>query len=103
MRMAAAEAWCLILGVSIEDSELALAPAGQALQEGKLPSKVGGELLRGIARRVRPDRIPGLVAALANTDPEAPRALHPHRAAAEACLLHAVAPRSDSGGAPPDA
>src|SRR4029453_11104219 len=34
MRLAAAEAWCLVLGAVQEDPETALAPAGRALQAG---------------------------------------------------------------------
>lgn len=90
MRLAAAEAWCLVLGAVQEDPELALAPAGRALDGGKLPASVEDELMRGIARRVRPDRIPGLAQALASTDAESPRAVETRRAAGDACVIHAV-------------
>src|SRR5262249_21648188 len=90
MRLAAAEAWCLVLGVAHEDPETALAPAGHALEDGKLPASVADELRRGIARRVRPDRIPGLVAALASSNTDSPKAIEIRRAAAEACVIHAV-------------
>jgi HEAT repeat protein len=90
MRLAAADAWCRVLGASREDPESALAPAGRALQSGKLPTKVEDELLRGIARRVRPDRIPGLSRALESNDQESPRAIESRRAAVDACVIHAV-------------
>jgi len=90
MRLAAAEAWCLVLSAGKDDPETALAPAGRVLQDGKLPSNIEDELIRGIARRVRPDRIPGLAQALASTDAESPKALEARRAAGDACVIHAV-------------
>jgi len=90
MRCAAAEAWCLVLGAREGDPEEALAPAGRALQDAKLPPKVAEELWRGIACRVRPDRIPGLEAALNDANRESPRAKSSRRAAAEACVVYAV-------------
>ncbi len=90
MRLAAAEAWCLVLGAGEDDPETALAPAGRALQDEKLPANIVDELMRGIARRVRPDRIPGLAQALASTDAESPKALEARRAAGDACVIHAV-------------
>jgi HEAT repeat protein len=90
MRLAAAEAWCLVLCAAHEDAETALAPAGRALEDGKLPASVADELRRGIARRVRPDRIPGLVVALAGANTESPKVLESRRAAADACVIHAV-------------
>lgn len=100
MRQAAAEAWCLVLGASPGDPESAFAPAGRALQDGKLPSKVADELWRGIARRVRPDRIPGLAEAFDGGDADSPKFAEARRAAAEACVIHAVARRT-RGEVPP--
>jgi HEAT repeat protein len=90
LRLAAAEAWCRVLAASPDDAETAMAPAGRAVREGKLPAQVTDELLRGIARRVRPDRIPGLPRRLENTDDPSPRAVETRRAAAEACVIYAV-------------
>lgn len=90
LQCAAAEAWCLVLGAIPGDPETALAPAGLALQSGKITPKVEDELLQGIARWVRPDRIPRLPLALDDADRSSPRAVAARRAAADACLLHAV-------------
>jgi HEAT repeat protein len=90
---AAAEAWCLVLAAAPGEPENALAPAGRALAAGTLPSKVQDELLLGIARRVRPARIPQLVRALNHSDPGSLRAVETRRAAADACLVFAVAQR----------
>jgi HEAT repeat protein len=103
MRLAATEAWCRVLGAMQEDAEAALAPAGRALQGRKLPAKVEDELSRGIARRVRPDRIPGLARALESTDQESPRAIETRRAAADACIIHAVQRRLRGEVSRPDA
>jgi HEAT repeat protein len=93
MRLAAAEAWCLVLASAKVDGTVALAPAGRALVEGKLPANVENELRRAIARRVRPDRIPGLARVLEGTDRDSPRSIDARRAAAEACVVHAAARR----------
>jgi HEAT repeat protein len=93
MRLAAAEAWCRVLAAADGDPEAALAPAGRALQEGRLPAKVADELYRGIARRVRPDHIPGFSRALEDPDESSPRAVETRRAAGDACVVHAVALR----------
>lgn len=97
MRAAAAEAWCLVLADSDVDPEQAMAPAGNALLQPDLPAEVRGELWRGIARRIAPNRIAGVADAL-----EPPRtdvagssaAREVRRAAIEACLLHAVCHRA---------
>ena len=90
LQCAAAEAWCLVLGTASDDPEAALAPAGTALQSGKLAAKVNDELVLGIARCVRPDRIPLLPKALDNTDRATPRIVAARIAAADACVIHAV-------------
>jgi len=90
MQCAAAEAWCRVLVAAPENPEAALAPAGRVLAAGKLPPKVLDELMLGIARRVRPERIPQLVRALDDSDAGSPRALTARRAAADACLQFAV-------------
>jgi HEAT repeat protein len=105
LQCAAAEAWCLVLGASTDDVETALAPAGVALNSGKLTSKVADELVIGIARWVRPDRILHLTQALDDTDRKSLPAVDARRAAGEACVLHAVQLRMAgvlaSGGHPP--
>jgi HEAT repeat protein len=95
---AAAEAWCLVLGISADDPETALAPPGRALDGGKLTPKVEEELLLGIARWVRPDRVPRLERALDDADRASPQAISARRAAADACLCHALQLRLASGG-----
>jgi HEAT repeat protein len=90
MRLAAVEAWCLVLESSKAEATVALAPAGRVLLDGKLPANVENELRRSIARRVRPDRIPGLAGALEDPDQQSPRTIDARRAAAEACVVHAV-------------
>ena len=90
MRAAAAEAWCLVLAASHADAETALAPAGRALENEKLPTRIRDELMRGIARWVRPDHIPGLGAAFADEKRDSPRSLEARSAAGEACVIHAV-------------
>ncbi len=102
MRLAAAEAWCLVLETSHDDAETALAPAGRALQEKMLPARVAEELMRGIARRVRPDRIPGLVPALENDSRKSPAAIEARQAAADACIIHAAQRRIRGDAAPAD-
>ena len=100
LQCAAAEAWCLVLGSASDDPEAALAPAGRTLQAGKLTAKVEDELLLAIARWVRPDRIPLLVQAFDGTDRASPRAIAALRAAADACLIHAVQLRLQSASPP---
>ena len=90
LQCAAAEAWCLVLGASTNEVETALAPAGLALQSEKLTPNVEDELVIGIARRVRPDRIPRLKQALDDSDRKSLPAVAARRAAGEACVLHAV-------------
>jgi HEAT repeat protein len=90
LQCAAAEAWCLVLGAAPGDPEEALAPAGVALESGKLSGKVANEIVRGIARRVQPRRIKHLVRALDATEERNPQSMAGRRAAAEACLVHAV-------------
>src|SRR6185369_7075635 len=83
-----------LLATTGDDAQAALAAAGNALAQKGLPVEVRGELFRGIARHVRPDRIPGLIETLqaesaADKSPAAPsRDLR--RAALEGCLVHAV-------------
>ncbi len=79
-----------MLAASSDDPEMALAPAGVALQRGKLNSRVADELMLGVARWVRPDRISRLSQALGEADRNSPQAVAARRAAADACLLHAV-------------
>ncbi len=88
LRAAAAEAWCRILMTSDDEPEKAMAPAGRALQLKNLPIEVRAELVRGIARRVSPHRIPGLMDKL--RDPPAnPRDIE-RQAAVDALVIHAV-------------
>ena len=96
MRAAAAAAWCAVLAESSADPDTAMAPAGIALLDKDLPELIRAELMRGIACRVPPVRIPGVAGALrtenaGDTDPVA--SLELRRAAMDACLLHAVVHR----------
>ncbi len=90
LQCAAAEAWCLVLAAGSNNPEKSLAPAGVVLQSGKLNPKIEDELMLGIARWVRPDRIPRLAQALEEGERKTPQAVAGRRAAAEACVLHAV-------------
>ncbi|HID21861.1 MAG TPA: hypothetical protein EYP14_05600 [Planctomycetaceae bacterium] len=95
LRAAAAEAWCHVLireapAAGLEERQNALAPAGRLLRRPELPNSVRGELFRGCARWIPPDRIPRLANALqrAPDGQRAPAAIR--RAAMEACLLFAL-------------
>ena len=94
MQAAAAEAWCAVLATQHDDPEQALAPAGRALSNKRLLPVVREELIRGIARRVQPDRIPGLAAMLSPAASAADRkpavSVEAQLAAVDACLIHAV-------------
>jgi len=89
MRLSAAEAWCRALAMLPGESESDMAPAGWAVQRKDLPAPVRDELLRGLGRRVAPQRIPGLAEALRTSDGgEAIRGTR--RAAIDACVLYAI-------------
>lgn len=90
LQCAAAEAWCLVLGATPGNPEETFASAGRALESGKLPAKVANEMVKGVARRVRPERIKPLVLALEPTEDRNPQIVAARSAAAEACLIHAV-------------
>ena len=100
IQSAAAEAWCLALGHkavsnSAEDRERVLAPAGRLLLRLGLPETVRGELFRGCARWIPPDRIPRLANALSTIENEKSASVAIRRAALEACLLFAVWNKTD--------
>lgn len=90
MRLAAAEAWCLVLAHSEADPVDGLAPAGRLLERTDLPNDLRAELFRGSARWVEPSAIPRIENALREGEKHE-RAPDPiRRAAVEACLIHAL-------------
>ncbi len=93
MQSAAAEAWCRVLAASHDDAEIAFAPAGRALGASDLPDMIRGELLRGIALRVAPDRIPRLADALTGGEPDESAAISSaplRHGAIDACVTYAA-------------
>ena len=88
LRAAAAEAWCHVLATSAQEPEKAMAPAGRAFLQRDLPPEVRAELMRGIARRVAPHRIPGLMDKLSR--PSTIRRDIERQAAVDALVIHAV-------------
>jgi HEAT repeat protein len=98
-RVAAAEAWCLVLAASAEQPVDGLAPAGRALERTNLPNSVRGELFRGVAAWVSPAHIPRLENALRQGDKKSRAPTEIRQAAVEACLIFAInRERSEVGG-----
>ena len=94
MRAAAAEAWCLVLAQSAEKDQEAMRPAVAALVQPHLSDELRCELFRGIARRLPPSQIPLLPETLAVHGEDGAQMAPPVRqAAAEACLIYALAHR----------
>jgi HEAT repeat protein len=89
-RCAAAEAWCLVLAASAADPIDGLAPAGRLLEQTGLPNDLRAELFRGVARWVRPSRIPRLENAFREGQGKKRPPFMIRRAAIEACLVYAV-------------
>ncbi len=90
MQAAAAEAWCLVLASQNGDPIEALAPAGRALMDARLPMEVRGELYRGIGRWVPPAHVPGLDQALASGRDHRSHSPELRHAAIDACVLYAL-------------
>ncbi|HUQ70407.1 MAG TPA: HEAT repeat domain-containing protein [Planctomycetaceae bacterium] len=87
-RAAAVETWCGKLSGLPGNGEENFAPAGKLLEETALPEEVRSELFRGIARVIPPRQIPGLGDVMVQKD-AAQLATPLHRAALEACVIHA--------------
>lgn len=87
-RAAAAEAWCRGLAAGDGPLEDRLAAPGRAWTRADLPDLVRGELLRGLARHLPPERIVGC-GELFVGGPAAPAA-ELRRAAIEGCVLFAA-------------
>lgn len=90
-RAATAEAWCHLLSAGDGAAEDRLAAAGRAWQRTDLPDVVRGELLRGLARHLPPERIVGYGDLFVGGASAAPPELR--RAAIEGCVLYASAHR----------
>ncbi len=94
MRLAAAEAWCLVLAHDESDPTEGLAPIGRLLERVDLPVNVRGELFRGVARWIAPVDIPRLENALREVyedeDQKERVMVAIRRAAIESCLIHAL-------------
>ncbi|MCA9067867.1 MAG: HEAT repeat domain-containing protein, partial [Planctomycetaceae bacterium] len=90
MRAAAAEAWCLVLASRAEEPIDALADAGTALLDFRLPDEVRAELFRGIGRWVPPANVPGLDQHVPETRNDRPIPITLRRAALDACVLYAL-------------
>ncbi len=112
MRAAAAEAWCLVLATAETDGEQAMHVPGLILEDHRrsrqerqiltadLPVTVEADLIRGVARRVAPARIPEISRMLkrplpprGEPTPDYFRRVELHQAAIDACVVHAVSLR----------
>ncbi|MGE3313748.1 MAG: HEAT repeat domain-containing protein [Planctomycetaceae bacterium] len=90
MRLAAAEAWCLVLAYVEPEPIDGLAPAGRLLESSDLPNDVRAELFRGSARWISPAAIPRLENALREGEKQVRAPIEIRRAAIESCLIHAT-------------
>lgn len=87
-RAAAAEAWCRLLAAGEGCAEGRLAVPGRAWQRTDLPDLVRGELLRGLARHLPPERIVGYGDLFVGGPSAVPVELR--RAAIDGCVLFAA-------------
>jgi len=98
-QVAAVETWCRALAKLDSDVETNFHDAGRLLEGTNIAEEVRAELYRGIARRIAPKQIPGLTDVMVRH--ESARQLNLlHRAAVEACVLHAWHQREEASAKP---
>lgn len=90
MRAAAAESWCFALAMQSGNPKENFSVAGRVLEDQEIPESVRMELLRGIARKIKPRRIPTLSSYLTESQLQQ-RVLSPlSLAALDCCICYAV-------------
>ncbi len=88
VRAAAAEAWCHALTANGSPVEAALDRPARRWRRTDLPDEVRGELIRGLARHIAPERIVGFDELLPGDPTTVSTALR--KAAVEGCILFAA-------------
>jgi len=90
MQAAAAEAWCYALAKQPGEATENFAKTGLALQDEVLSDAVRIELMRGIARKIKPRLIPALNHQLAESELQQAKVSSLTLAAMDACICYAI-------------
>ncbi|HVW01349.1 MAG TPA: HEAT repeat domain-containing protein, partial [Planctomycetaceae bacterium] len=92
MRSAAVEAWCLVLATVPSKAGEASAVAEDFVAQVELPEEIRGEMVRGLARMLRPCEVPGVSDCLHRTGVAelGTEGAEFRRSAVDACLIHAM-------------
>ena len=90
MRAAAAEAWCFALSHQPEEPADNYLKAGLALQKDTIDDSVRAELIRGIAREIRPRLIPSLNHQILEAESQQQKVSSLTLSALDACICYAI-------------
>ncbi len=90
MQAAAAEAWCYALAKQLGEATDIFTKTGLALQNEEISDAVRLELMRGIARKIKPRLIPALNRQMAESELQQTKVSSLTLAALDACICYAI-------------